>query len=261
MGQPAALKRGLNRLLGPLRHRVVGRGVDIAEGKGGHELTIRAATAPRTSRDRAPIAPAPAQAPVGRKLIDDLSVGGLRVGELPHQLGRDPIAFLVLIGVIGVDSRQDFGCSVFPEVLGERGEVQVVAGLIAPHDQERLDPQRLLDGRHREFGSRGEADRGDLQRSLADHLADPCLDPIEAPQDHFSWGDPVRRPALVFLDRFEHYLEAVGEVGEDVIVIARFAVVRVEDRRGAAHSEPRLAPAAAGARPIPAGRRTVDPGR
>ena len=87
------------------------------------------------------------------------------------------------------------------------------------------------------LGSRRKDDRGDLQRDLADHLPDPGLDPVEVPQDHLAGSDPVGCPALVFLDSFEHHLEAVRQVGEDVIVVARFAMVGIEDRRGAADQD------------------------
>jgi hypothetical protein len=66
---------------------------------------------------RTPIAPALAQAPVGGELIDDRSIGGLWIGKLPHQLGRDALAFLVLIGVVVVDFRQNLDCSIDSDVL------------------------------------------------------------------------------------------------------------------------------------------------
>ncbi len=80
----------------------------------------------------------------------------------------------------------------------------------------------------------GRARVGDLQRDRADHLPDPGFDPVEVAEDHLSGSDPVGGPALVLLDRFQDHLEAVGQVGDDVIVVARFAMVRVEDCRRAA---------------------------
>lgn len=77
----------------------------------------------------------------------------------------------------------------------------------------------------------------------ADHLADSRFDSIQTAQDHLPRGDAIRGPAVIFLNRLEHHLEAVGEVGEDVIVIAGFAVVRIEDRGGATdHHRPRNEP-------------------
>ena len=74
----------------------------------------------------------------------------------------------MLIGVVGVDFRQNLGRSIYPEVLGQGGEVQIVAGLIAAHDEERLDAQSLLDGWHVTWAPEGRLHRMPTSR------AGPC---------------------------------------------------------------------------------------
>jgi hypothetical protein len=49
-----------------------------------------------------------------------------------------------LVRVVVIDSGKD-SCRLMDAVtIGGRGDIQVVASLVAPHDQERLDPERLL---------------------------------------------------------------------------------------------------------------------
>jgi hypothetical protein len=47
----------------------------------------------------------------------------------------------MLIRVVVVDPRENVGCPVYAKLLRERGEVEVVTGLVATYAQECLDPQ------------------------------------------------------------------------------------------------------------------------
>jgi hypothetical protein len=72
--------------------------------------------------------------------------------------------------------------------------------------------------------------RSDLQRDFGDHLPDSSFDPVQIAENHLSRCDPVRGPAFVALHRFQDHLEAVGQVGDNVIAIGRSAMIGIEDR-------------------------------
>lgn len=82
-----------------------------------------------------------------------------------------------------------------------------------------------------------EVDLAGLERTRATHLAQTGLDAAEAAHDRERRlrGPHRRRPALRRLDRIQHRLVTVDEVGEDVVVIERVSVPGMEGRGGVAH--------------------------
>lgn len=71
----------------------------------------------------------------------------------------------------------------------------------------------------------------DLQRAGADHLADPCLDVAELPEDDLAGHYPVGHPLAFGLERFKHDVEPLPQVRENVIMVVGIPVLRLQGSR------------------------------
>lgn len=114
--------------------------------------------------------------------------------------------------------------SVIPR--GRRGPVScrrvwIVTGGVALDDEVRLDAEHLGQGgnAHRDPGS--EVDVLDFQRTCASALTQAGLDTVQAPERGVrrAAGAHRRHPALACLDRLDDLGIALGEIGQDVVVV------------------------------------------
>jgi len=72
---------------------------------------------------------------------------------------------------------------------------------------------------------------------LAEQLANPGLDPAELAEDELARLGASERPVTDRLEVLQDGVEAIGQVGDDVIVVERSAVPGVERRRRIANED------------------------
>lgn len=162
------------------------------------------------------------------KLTRYRRVLGSWIGELASKLGGYAPALAMLVGVTAVD----LGRGSRTVTVGQRHDVEVVPRLVSLHDQETLDPQRLLGRRCPQRPSRWERDLRSLQRSRSSQLGTPASMSTE---DDLPRRHPVRHPLTFGLERFQHDVEPVAQIRDDAVVVVRVPVTRVEGSRGAAN--------------------------
>src|SRR5262249_1929376 len=95
-----------------------------------------------------PVFPPRFQVTVGSHLSGHGGVCRAWVGELASDRGGPPLAAAVLVCVVVVDAGENVGRLADAVVLGQRGNVKIVARLVAAHDEESLDPEGFLHGRN-----------------------------------------------------------------------------------------------------------------
>ena len=132
---------------------------------------------------------------------------------------------------------EDFCGTGDPASVGESGDIDVVAHLIAPHNQVALDPQGLVRRWHPEDMPGRKGNFRDFQRPVPDELTNTGLNIPELTQDDFPGGNPVSDPPVGLFDCAEYRIEARTQICQYVVMIIRGAVIGPERGRGAAHQD------------------------
>ncbi|MCY4493154.1 MAG: hypothetical protein OXB92_04760, partial [Acidimicrobiaceae bacterium] len=100
-----------------------------------------------------------------------------------------------------------------------------------------LDTQGFGLGRHHHDGTVAHCDLDSLERTSPTHLPEPGLDSVEATHDgeRRLGGTHRRRPILRRLHRPQHRLVTVDQIGENMIVVRRVTVTRMQRRGRPSH--------------------------
>src|SRR5665648_618819 len=212
------------------------------QGEGGASQAVRELAAPTTAHPATPTALHRDEglAPRWHQWSDVVSVCRRRRGELAHHLGGNPLALaVVLVGVVVVDAGERGRGMVDAVPVGQRGDVEVVADLVALDDQERLDPQRLVRSRNPHLRPGRQGQLGDLQRGAPDELANTGLDVPDLTKDHLAGPYPVGDPLPLGLQSLQDDVEPSTQVVDDMVVVEGQPVPHM-CRRGAVTDQNRV---------------------
>jgi hypothetical protein len=143
----------------------------------------------------------------------------------------------MLVRVVIIDPGQDARRGLTAVTIGERYDIEIIACLVPPDDQETLDPQRLLSSRRLEPTAGGQLDLGDFKGPGPDHLSDSSLDVAESAKDDLPRPHPVGNPVTIGLQGFQHHIESVPQVRDHVIVVVGIPVAGVEGGCGSPHED------------------------
>jgi hypothetical protein len=166
------------------------------------------------------------------EFLDDVCVQGPRVSERDHQGRQDGALLAGAIGIVFIDVRKHLNSILVPKMVCQSHNVEVVTHDVALHDEECLDTKDLRRRRSHNRCSIANVNLTSFERSCPTHLTQPSLDTSKAAHDREWWlrGPHRRRPAIRRLDGFKDSFIAIDQVTENMVMVERIPVTRIEGR-------------------------------